>query len=104
MGLVEKREVSTEELPSVATERAAAVDGRLNVMVRPMHDVARERARSELSGPFAGVPFLLKDLHQHYPGQPTGNGSRSLAGHPRPVAAQGVTSRSVRDTATALDA
>jgi amidase len=83
--LVGKREVSAEELLSAAMERAAAVDGRLNTIVRPMHAVARERARTELSGPFAGVPFLIKDLHQHYAGQPTGNGSRSLAGHPRSV-------------------
>jgi amidase len=86
--LVAGREVSAEELLTVAVERAAAVDGRLYSIIRPMHDVARERARSTLSGPFAGVPFLIKDLHQHYAGQPTGNGSRSLAGHPRPVHAE----------------
>ena len=33
-----------------------------------------------LSGPFAGVPFLVKDLGQEYAGFPTSNGSRAPAG------------------------
>jgi amidase len=47
-----------------------------------MYDLARTRARTDLSGPGAGVPFLIKDLGQHHAGLPTGSGSRSLAGHP----------------------
>ena len=79
--LVARGEVSAAELLEVAIGRAEQVNPRLNVIARPMHDVARERAKTELSGPFAGVPFLIKDLGQDYQGQPTGAGSRSLRGH-----------------------
>ncbi|WP_406865003.1 amidase [Streptomyces sp. HUAS MG47] len=75
--LVARREVSAQELLDVAVERAEAVDGRLNAIVRPMHDLARDRAGGELAGPFAGVPFLIKDLLQDYAGLPTGSGSRA---------------------------
>ncbi|WP_411094545.1 amidase [Streptomyces sp. 021-3] len=77
--LVAGGEVSAAELLEVAVARAEAVDGKLNAVVRPMHDLARERARTPLTGPFAGVPFLIKDLSQDYAGLPTGSGSRSLA-------------------------
>lgn len=80
-GLVSRGEVSPAELLDVAIGRAEQVNGRLNAIVQPMHDIARKRAGSELSGPFAGVPFLLKDLHQDYAGVPTGSGSRSTRGH-----------------------
>ncbi|HMJ14430.1 MAG TPA: amidase, partial [Polyangiaceae bacterium] len=38
----------------------------------------RERAREELSGVFAGVPFLLKDLYQDYAGVPSSAGCKAL--------------------------
>jgi amidase len=77
--LVAKREVSADELLTVALSRAEQIDGALNAIVRPMDEIARARATTELRGPFAGVPFLIKDLGQHYAGLPTGSGSRSLA-------------------------
>ncbi|MEU2051570.1 amidase family protein, partial [Streptomyces albidoflavus] len=80
--LVAGGEVTAAELLEVAMARAEAVDGKLNAIVRPMHDLARERARTPLTGPFAGVPFLIKDLSQDYAGLPTGSGSRSLAHQP----------------------
>ena len=79
--LVARGEVSAAELLDVAIGRAEQVNPRLNAIVRPMYDIARKRAAEELSGPFAGVPFLLKDLGQDYQGLPTGSGSRSLRGH-----------------------
>ncbi|UYM23209.1 amidase [Streptomyces albus] len=77
--LVAGGEVSAAELLEVAVARAEAVDGKLNAIVRPMYDLARDRTRTPLTGPFAGVPFLIKDLSQDYAGLPTGSGSRSLA-------------------------
>ncbi|MES9509824.1 amidase [Streptomyces sp. NPDC000609] len=79
---VARGEVSPDELLDVAIARAEAVDGQLNAIVRPMHDLARERAKKPLTGPFAGVPFLIKDLSQDYAGLPTGSGSRSLRHRP----------------------
>ncbi|WP_406238835.1 amidase [Nocardia sp. NBC_01009] len=76
--LVARREVSPTELLDVAIERAEQVNGRINAIVRPMYDIARTRSRGELSGPLAGVPFLIKDLMQDYAGLPTGGGSRAL--------------------------
>ncbi len=79
--LVARGDVSAAELLDTAIGRAEEVNPRLNVLARPMYDIARERARTELSGPFAGVPFLIKDLGQDYQGLPTGGGSRSLQRH-----------------------
>lgn len=80
--LVDKGEVSAAELLTVASARAEDVDGRVGAIVRPMHDEARARAAGPLSGPFAGVPFLIKDLGQHYAGLPTAAGTGPLADVP----------------------
>ncbi|BBG04759.1 MULTISPECIES: amidase [Pseudonocardia] len=82
--LVAAGEVSATELLEAATDRADAVEPTINAIRHRMTDAARARARGELSGPFAGVPFLVKDLAQHIAGVPTGSGSRALAGYPRP--------------------
>ncbi|MEU6700464.1 amidase [Pseudonocardia sp. NPDC046786] len=82
--LVAAGEVSAAELLDAATDRADAVEPTINAIRHRMTDAARARARGPLSGPFAGVPFLVKDLSQHIAGVPTGSGSRALAGYPRP--------------------
>ncbi|HMI89712.1 MAG TPA: amidase family protein, partial [Polyangiales bacterium] len=76
--LVRRREVSASELLEVAIARAERLNPRLNAIVIPMHELARERARSPLNGPFAGVPFLLKDLYQDYAGVLATSGTRAL--------------------------
>ncbi|MCF2527357.1 amidase [Yinghuangia soli] len=86
--LVASGEVKAAELLEVAIARAEQVNPRLNALVRPMYDIARERAKTSLAGPFAGVPFLLKDLAQDYAGLPTGSGSRALADTPMPAHAE----------------
>ncbi|MFD9907956.1 amidase [Streptomyces sp. NPDC059063] len=78
--LVARGEVSPGELLDAALARADAVNGRINAIVRPMPDLARKRADGDLSGPLAGVPFLIKDLIQDYAGRPTGRGSKSSQG------------------------
>ncbi|MFC8527214.1 amidase [Nocardia sp. NPDC057227] len=78
--LVARRDVKPAELLALARQRADAVDPALNAIVRTLDEVADERAGSELTGPFAGVPFLIKDLQQEYRGFPSTEGSRSLAG------------------------
>jgi len=80
--LVSTGQVTAAELLEIAIARAEAVNPALNAIVAPMHDAARERAGGTLSGPFAGVPFLIKDLLQDYAGLPTGSGNRALRAVP----------------------
>jgi Asp-tRNA(Asn)/Glu-tRNA(Gln) amidotransferase A subunit family amidase len=76
--LVRERKASAEELLDAARARAAEVNDRINAVVV---DVDPPRVGSQ-DGPFAGVPFLLKDLGQDLEGYPTSGGSRSLSTKP----------------------
>ena len=76
--LVADKEVPAAELLTLARERAAAVNPRINAIVR---DIPADPS-AESTGPFAGVPFLIKDLSQDYAGLPTSNGSRALMSLP----------------------
>jgi Asp-tRNA(Asn)/Glu-tRNA(Gln) amidotransferase A subunit family amidase len=79
-GLVAKGDVTATELLALARRRRDEVNPTLNAVVADLGGVADARAVDpSLSGPFAGVPFLVKDLGQEYAGFPTSNGSRSLA-------------------------
>jgi amidase len=71
-------EVTAAELLALARQRAEQVNPTLNAIVTPLPDLADARAAEELEGPFAGVPFLVKDLAQHVKGYATTEGSRSL--------------------------
>lgn len=73
--LVRKKEVTPAELLEVAIQRAEAVNPKLNAIVRPLYEHARQRVKAPLEGPFAGVPFLLKDLINELAGVPTTQGS-----------------------------
>lgn len=72
--LVAEKAVTAAELLALARERAAAVNPRINAIVR---DIPAQPT-GDLGGPFAGVPFLIKDLAQDYAGLPTSRGSRAL--------------------------
>ena len=79
--LVAAKEVTAAELLALARGRRDAVNPTLNAVVADLDEVADARvADPDLSGPFAGVPFLVKDLAQEYAGYPTSNGNRALAG------------------------
>ena len=79
-GLVAAKEVTASELLALARERSDAVNPVINAVVMPLTRVADARAADPgLTGPFAGVPFLVKDLAQEYAGFPTSSGSRALA-------------------------
>ena len=75
--LVATRQVSAAELLAAARERAAAVNPRINAIVRDVPATPTD----DLTGPFAGVPFLVKDLEQDVAGVPGSGGSRALADH-----------------------
>ena len=61
--LVDGGQVQPIELVDAAIERIERLNPKLNAVVTPLFDQARDAARSELpAGPFRGVPFLLKDV------------------------------------------
>ena len=79
--LVRTKQVSAVELLECAIARAEAVNPKINAVVRRFDSKARARAQESLEGPFAGVPFLLKDLINEYAGEITSQGSRFFADH-----------------------
>ena len=77
--LVRNKEIRPIELVDAAIERIEAVNPKLNAVVTPMFDQARETALGELpEGPFTGVPFLLKDILGMCQGVPMTMGSALL--------------------------
>jgi len=74
--LVRQKEVRAIELVDAAIERIERLNPILNAVVTPMYDQARGAAKRKLpDAPFAGVPFLLKDLLASYAGVPMTSGS-----------------------------
>ncbi len=71
-------DVTPTELLDLALAQHARVHGRVNAVVRLMEREARARVAGPLTGPLAGVPFLIKDGVQDYAGIPTTYGSRSM--------------------------
>lgn len=80
--LVSQGQVSAGELLEHALERSEQTEPVLNAFTHRMTDWARQRAAGALSGPFAGVPFLLKDLGQDVAGHPTSDGCAALSARP----------------------
>lgn len=78
-GLVRAGEVTAAELLDLARQRTDAVNPRLNAVVVRMDPEAERRVGEPLTGAFAGVPFLVKDLGQEYAGRPSSAGNRALA-------------------------
>lgn len=77
-GLVADGQVTASELLACAIGAAEQIDPVLNAIARPMLGEAARQVAGPLSGPFAGVPFYIKDLMQDYAGLPSGFGSRAL--------------------------
>ncbi len=76
--LVRSGQVHPADLLEEAIRRTAALNPQLNAVITTMYDEGRTAAARPSSGPFAGVPFLLKDLLQSYAGVPTAGGSASM--------------------------
>jgi amidase len=83
--LVARGELGATELLAACERRLALMNPLLHAVVSHDFEAARARVARGLSGPFAGVPFLFKDLNV-YPGLRASFGSRLFAGN---VAAQG---------------
>lgn len=75
--LVRSGEVGATALVEAAIERIERLNPALNAVVTPMFDTALEAARTA-TGPFAGVPYLLKDLVAEVPGTRFTEGSKFL--------------------------
>jgi amidase len=83
-GLVRRGEISALGLVDAAIERIETLNPRLNAVVTPLFDLAREQARGVAgasAAPFAGVPFLLKDLGAALAGTRQTDGSVALRDH-----------------------
>jgi amidase len=81
--LVRSGKISAGEAVEAAIARVERLNPRLNAVVAPMFDEARRVAAGTSTGPFAGVPYLLKDLGAEYGGTALTEGSAFLAGHYR---------------------
>ena len=78
--LVRSGAVQPIELVEAVIARIEELNPKLNAIVTPMYDLAREAAQANVpEGPFHGVPFLLKDLGATYAGVRYTAGSKALA-------------------------
>lgn len=77
--LIREGEVTASEVLAAARDRMVACKVQ-NAVVLDLFDRASAQIAGGLgSGPLAGVPFMLKDLGQHYAGTVTSSGSRAFA-------------------------
>jgi Asp-tRNA(Asn)/Glu-tRNA(Gln) amidotransferase A subunit family amidase len=84
--LVRRGEVTAQELLAAAIARIEAVNPALNAVVAKLYDQAAAALAAGLpDGPFAGVPFLLKDLGGAQAGVPMTGGSRFFKDYLPPV-------------------
>ncbi len=76
------KQVTASEMVDAAIERIERLDPEINAVITPLYERAHEAAAAAaLDAPFAGVPFLLKDIVAEYGGTPLSEGSAMLAGH-----------------------
>jgi len=80
-GLVRRREVTAGELVEAAIGRVERLNPALNAVVTPAFERALAAAAAGPSGPFAGVPYLLKDLAVEWEGVRFTEGSAFLRDH-----------------------
>ena len=80
--LVRKEEITAMELLEEAIRRTELVNPKINAVTLRHYELARDYVKQNgiPDGPFAGVPFLLKDLGIRLAGTATTGGSRLLQG------------------------
>jgi len=83
--LVAKKKVKPIELLDEAIGRAERLNPVLNAIIFKDYERARDAAKGKLpKGPFAGVPFLLKDILAFAQGMPTRQGAQFIPPIPWP--------------------
>ncbi|MFC3052911.1 amidase family protein [Kordiimonas pumila] len=78
--MVRSGEVSARYLAEEAIARIKRLNPSINAVITPMFEAALDRADHLPTGPFQGVPYLLKDL-MDYKGGRTAFGSRMMMGN-----------------------
>jgi len=76
--LVRTGQVDAAELVQAGIAHIEALNPTLNAVITPTFERALDAVRAGVSGPFAGVPFLLKDLAVEMEGVRFSEGSRFL--------------------------
>lgn len=79
--MIRTGEMTALEAVEAAIARAQRVQPQINFMVEDTYDLARARAAGPVTGPFAGVPYLIKDLNDVI-GAHTRHGARWTEGLP----------------------
>lgn len=76
---IQAKDFTPLELLETAIERAEAVNPKINAIAEKLYDHGRAAATGPLpDGPFAGVPWAVKDLAAHVAGTPMRSGSRAF--------------------------
>lgn len=80
--MVRTGQVSPAELTEIAIQKIKKFQPTLNVLATSKFEAALQQVQEpyDRNAPFAGVPYLLKDLLE-YPGIPYQSGTRMFAGH-----------------------
>ena len=76
---IKRGELSRRDVLDAALARIAEVNPSINA-VSYLHPAAEVEALADAGAPFAGVPYLIKDLHAPVAGMPLAHGSRFFAG------------------------
>lgn len=77
--LIRRKEIKPLELVEAAIERVEKVNPDLNLVITTLFEEARTAAAGKIpDGPFAGVPFLMKDLGAFLAGAPMSLGTALL--------------------------
>src|SRR6185369_1059380 len=77
---IRRGDFSAREVLDAALARMAAVNPQINA-VTWLHPAAEDQVALNAQGPFAGVPYFIKDLHAPVTGMPLRFGSRLLDGN-----------------------
>ncbi|MEO8857210.1 MAG: amidase [Burkholderiaceae bacterium] len=77
---IRRRDFSRREALDAALSRLGDVNPEVNA-VTYLHQAAVDQAGGEAQGPFAGVPYFIKDLHAPVAGMPLTHGSRLFVGN-----------------------
>jgi Asp-tRNA(Asn)/Glu-tRNA(Gln) amidotransferase A subunit family amidase len=72
-------EASAADLLEIAVSLADRLNPSVNAICTRLDERAKQQLTGEASGPFAGVPFLIKDLHQDLAGTRSTDGCRAFA-------------------------